>query len=259
MEVLARMGEFDFFTPAPLMLAGPGFSLFGPEHIAWLIYAAALVIVLIVIYRRLPEGIELGSRRRTAMLVVAGVPLVLLVSQDVLMARAGVFSAAWWPLHSCNVCEYLALVYAIRPNRFCGEVLFTLGTVGAIAALLFPGWTYCPPLTWPVVCGFTEHALIMAFILMIVVGGDFRPHLRDIWMTILFTAAYAFFAYWFNTAFGTNFMFVNTPSEGSPLVLWEQMFGYPGYLVPYAALVLVIWVDLHLIATLVRKVTNRGL
>lgn len=81
---------------------------------------------------------RVGSARRTMLLVVAGIPLVLLVSQDVIMAQAGVFGAQWWPLHSCNICEYLAFVYALRPNRFCGEVIFTLGIVGAACALLFP-------------------------------------------------------------------------------------------------------------------------
>lgn len=191
------------------------------------------------------------------MLVVAVVPLVLLVSQDVIMARAGVFGVQWWPLHSCNACEYIALLYAIRPNRPSGEILFTLGTVGALAAILFPGWLYCPPLTWPVVCGFTEHGLIMAFILMIVVGGDFEPKLRDIWVVIVFTGVYAFCAYQFNAAFDTNFLFVNTPSEGSPLVVWAQMFGSPGYLVPFAALIMGLWVVLHLVADAVRRVRAR--
>ena len=54
------------------------------------------------------------------MLVVALVPLALLVGDDVLMASWGLFSPQWWPLHTCNMCEYLLLVYAIHPNRPAG-------------------------------------------------------------------------------------------------------------------------------------------
>lgn len=250
---------YDFFTPAPEMLSGPGFVIFGPEHLAWICFAVILVFAVIRGYGRLPGGTERGSRRRKMMLVVAVIPLILLVSQDAIMASAGVFGVQWWPLHSCNVCEYLALLYALRPNRPTGEILLTLGTAGAACAILFPGWTYCPPLTFPVVCGFVEHALIMAFILMLVLGGDFRPRFSELWESVAFTSALAFAAYLFDKANDTNFLFVNTPAEGSPLVGWYQAFGSPGYIIPYAAVALIVFTCLQgLFCLIARHAGNRA-
>lgn len=238
-------GTYGFFTPAPLMLAGPGFALFGPEHLAWLAASAALVVIVVRGYLRLPGDTARGGPRRRMMVAVAAVPVALSASQDLVMVRAGVFGAQWWPLHTCNLCEFLALAYALRPSRPVGEILFALGTVGALLALLFPGWTYCPPLTWPVVCGFVEHALIVAFVLMLAVAGDLRPELRRIWQPIAFVIGYLLVFYPFNKAFDTNFGFVNVPQEGSPLAWFAQAFGIPGYLVPFAASILAAWVALY--------------
>lgn len=98
----------------------------------------------------------------------------------------------------------------------------------------FPNWSYCPPLTWPVVCGFTEHALIIAFIAMLLAGSDFKPRIRDAWMPAALLAAYAPIVYVFNKAHDTNYLFINTPSPGSPMMPAADAFGNPGYLVPLA-------------------------
>lgn len=227
--------DITFFTAQPYMVdSGLGFPEFGLIHFLYMAYAIAVIVCLTKIYGRLPEGTKWGSPRRNMMIVVAIIPLCLLASQDIIMARAGVFGAQWWPLHSCNLCEYLGLFYALYPNKFSGETLSTLGVVGAACALLFPNWAYCPAWSWPVVCGFSEHSLIIAFITMQIVHGDFTPRMRDVWMPIVLLLAYAPWAYSFNKAHDTNFLFINTPSPGSPMVGLAETFGNPGYIVPIA-------------------------
>lgn len=237
--------EIGFFTAQPYMVGGPGFGVFSLVHFAYLGYSIALIAVLVHVYGGLREGVGWGTPRRTMLLVVAGIPLLLLISQDAIMSSAGVFGAQWWPLHSCNICEYLGLIYALRPNKFSGEVLFTLGIVGALLAIVFPNWWYCPGWSWPVVCGFTEHSCIIAFILMQAFAGDFKPRMRDIWQTVAFLAVYAPIAYWFNKAHDTNFLFVNTPSPGSPMVPAAEVFGNPGYLLPFALVILAAFFGIH--------------
>lgn len=238
-------GGIGFFTAQPFMVGGEGFPLFGLAHIFYLVYGICLIAFLVYVYAGLPEGLRWSSPRRTMLLVVAGVPIVLLLSQDIIMFRAGVFGVQWWPLHSCNICEFLALIYAVKPNRFCGEVLFTLGIVGALAALLFPNWSYCPPWSWPVLCGFTEHSLIIGFVVMQLFGGDLKPDRRSIWKPLVLLCVYSPLAYAFNRSFGTNFFFVNAPAEGSPMVAVADVFGNPGYLVPFAVVLIASWFGLY--------------
>lgn len=238
--------QIGFFTAQPLMGGeGQGFAIFGSVHLWYLAYAIALIVALVCVYRRFAPGTGWGTPRRTMMLVVACVPLALLLSQDCIMIKAGVFSANWWPLHTCNFCELFALLYALRPNDFSGEVLSTLGVVGAICALLFPNWAYCPPWTWPVVCGFTEHALIVAFIAMLVFGGDFKPVRAHIGKPLAFLAVYLVVMYAFNQAFDTNFLFLNYPTAGSPLVGLADLFGNPGYIVPSLALLVAVFFGMY--------------
>lgn len=244
------LGPYTILTPQPSMLdGGYGFALFGPAHLAWLCACSALVALLVRHYRKLPPGTHWGSPRRRMMLAVAALPLLLLVSDDTIMIVGESFPAPWWPLHICNACEYLCLAYTLKPHgafaRFAGEILFCLGITGAFAALLFCNWAYCPPLTWPSICGFLEHTLILAFVLMLLFGGDLTPRVRDLWKAAAFAACYGAVMHPLNAALGTNFGFINQPANGSPLVAIAKTCGNPGYLVPYALLVLAACLAMH--------------
>lgn len=232
-----------------MLNGGYGFVLFGPAHLAWLGTCAVLVVVLVRCYCTLPPGTAGSTPRRRMMLAVAALPLLLLASDDAIMIAGEAFPAPWWPLHICNVCEYLCLAYAFKPHgafaRFAGEILFCLGITGALAALLFCNWAYCPPLTWPSVCGFLEHALILAFVFMLLFGGDLAPRTGDLWKAAAFVACYATIMHPLNAALGTNFGFINQPANGSPLVAMAATCGNPGYLAPYALLVMAVCLVMH--------------
>ena len=231
----------NLFTPATLLAEGQGWPLFGAVHVAWLAASCALIAFCVLHYRALPAG----QARKRMTYVVAIVPLTLLASQDLGFIATGTFTPSWWPLHSCNACEYLGIIYAIWTAAWIGETLFCLSATGAICAVLFPGWAWCPPLSWPVVCGFAEHSLMLALVLMKLATGELRPSLGRLWQAVAFTGAYLVFCLAVNARFGTNFMFVRVPAEGSPLEAFFQLFGWPGYLVPYGLGVLGIWILMH--------------
>ena len=70
---------------------------------------------------------------------------------------------------------------------------------------------------------------------MLLAGGDLRPRREDLRISLAFVAIYLAVVYPLNNALDTNFAFVSTPADGSPLVAVASVFGNPGYLVPYAA------------------------
>ena len=235
----------DFFTPQPLWLGrNAGFALFSTGHQAWVVLCLALVLYLASSYWRLARMDNPAATRacRRASLVCAIVPLALLCLHSALMAAAGAFTIEWWPLHLCNVCELLALLYAVSPNEFAGEALVGLGVPASLLALFFPGWMVAPIWSLPSVCGFLEHALVLASAMFVVVGSDIRPKRDHVLRPLLFLAGYAVLIYPFNQRFGTNFAFVGWPLNYGPLALWAEMYGNPGYLVPYAvAFGLIVW------------------
>lgn len=252
---------YPVFTAQPVLLDAfnrgetRGFAMFGPEHLAWLAACVVLIALLTWRYVRLARG---DGRRALWMLRgMAAVVIALLASEDALMIAASMFWPAWWPLHLCNFAEFFCVGYAIRPNRACRELLLTVGLTGSPCALLFPGWSYCPAYTWPVICGFVEHSLIFALSLCALSDWRCLPRWRDLGISLAFLAVYVIFFRWFNVALGANFGFVTRPAEGSPMVAWEQALGNPGYLVPYLALFVGGMVLFHAVVELQRRKARR--
>ena len=204
---------------------------FSSGHLVWLAVCLCMGSVLVWMHRRL-------NRERTAQLrlelAVACAPLFLLDVHMSSMFAFRAFSPSCLPLHICNLCELLALAYALTCNEGTGSVLYGMGIVGSLAALLFPGWSNAPAWSLPSVCGFMEHALVLTFITMKVLDGSICPKRRDIWKTLAATGLYLAVIYPLNHLLGTNFAFVNWAPYGTPLLGWEEAFGNPGYIVVYA-------------------------
>jgi len=239
--------QLGFFAPQPLLKGSANaMGTISLGHLLWAIYCVALIVGLVFLYKRLEPGLEWGRPRRKMMLAVASAVIFLVVASDVIMIAYGVFTLIWWPLNVCNICEDCMLIYALRPNRFCGEMLFTLGIGGGCAAILFPNWSDCPAFSFPVAVGFTNHALVIAFAIMLIHARDFVPRLRDYWMPALFVVVYAFISYPFNKIFNTNFGFTNITQHDSPLEFLVSVFGNPGFVLPYALLVLTIILAMYL-------------
>ena len=231
MELMPAIEEF--MTPLPVWTERGEIllPLFGAGHLAWLAACLCAGVALVLMHRRLGEDSE---KQRRFELAVALAPLLLLGIHSSSMLAWGAFNPNCLPLHICNLCEILALVYALSGERNVGDVLYGVGIVGSLAALLFPGWRNAPAWSLPSVCGFVEHALVLAFIAMKVLDGSIRPSRRDIWKPLVFTALYLAAIYPLNHLLGTNYAFVNWAPYGTPLLAWEEAFGNPGYIAVYA-------------------------
>jgi hypothetical protein len=128
----------------------------------------------------------------------------------------------------------------MRPSESLSLAVAGLALPSGLLALAFPGWYYCPMLTWASICGFVGHANLVAFALSLILSGDVKPRLRNAWVPLAYLACYLAVIFPFNRAFDTNFAFINWPIAGTPLVAMEKAFGNPGYLAPYLALMMLI-------------------
>lgn len=223
----------DFITPLPVWTERGEIRipLFGTGHRLWLIACICAGFVLVGAHRGLAAAPE--ARRRFE-IGIAATPLALLAIHTASMFAFDAFNPSCLPLHICNLCEVLVLVYALSGNELLGSVLYGVGTVGSLAALLFPGWSYAPTFSLPSVCGFGEHSLVLMFIIMKLRDKSIRPDFRQLWQPLVFTGIYVAAIQPFNSGYGTNFAFVNWAPPGTPLALWDEMYGNPGYIVVYA-------------------------
>ena len=230
MDIMAAI--IDFMTPLPVWDARGDvlLPLFGTEHLTWLAFCLLAGFALVAMHRKLAGRPE---EQRRLELAVAFAPFIFLGVHTSSMLAWGAFNTNCLPLHICNLCEVLALTFAISRRKGIGTVLYGVGTVGSLAALLFPGWSTAAAWSLPSLCGFMEHMLVLAFIVMKLRDGSIRPNIRQIWQPLAFTGIYTAGIYPFNKLAGTNFAFVNWAPYGTPLLGWEQRLGNPGYIGVY--------------------------
>ena len=230
-----------FFTPEDKLPAGVGFAHWSGAHIAWLCIAAAIVAALCLAYRRAPAEGRRRLRRALGWAVLACEAL-----KDVNVLVQGGFDVWFLPLHLCGLAVFFTFAHSLRPGKTLGNFLYSCCMPGAAFALLTPDWTAYPPFSYHSVVGFVVHALLVAYPLMLVVGGDLRPEARRLPRCFAILLGCAVPVAVFNHFFGTNYMFLSWPSPGSPLEWFTSFLGSPGYLLGYLPMLALVWLALYL-------------
>ena len=251
---LPTSDRFQYFFTYELDLPDEveGFSLFGPWHIFWLVLNASLCLILCPVYRRMSE-----KRQQRFGLILCTAMLASEACDDIILLCLGEFDWQYLPLHLCGLAMFVCLAHALTHSDWSAQTLYCLCMPGAAAALIFPDWTRCPPLQYENLHGFIYHTLLILYPVLQLAAGQIRPQIRHIWKPALFLVCTVTPIYFLNHLWGTNFMFVNWPSEGSPLVAMERVMGNPGYLWGYGALVACIMVILYIPPTVRQAVMRR--
>ena len=230
-----------FFTTEALLPPGVGFTLFGREHLLWLLICLALIAALCLFYRRC--GVRGRVRFRRALgLAILGCEL----ARDANLVIQGVFSVYYLPLHLCGLAVFLTLWHSLRPGETLGNLLYSTCMPGAFFAALFPDWTAFPAFSYHSIVGFTVHALLTAYPLSLVLAGDLRPDARRLPRCLLWLLCMAVPVYLFDRAVEANYMFLLRPSDGSPLAWFASFLGTPGYLLGYVPMIALVWLALYL-------------
>lgn len=227
--------------------SGGGFELWGASHIAWLGFAAAVTVLLCLLYRRLGDR----GRRRTET-VIAALLLGGEAARLIVVAVVDRLWIGWLPLHLCGISIFIEAIYCFRPGRVLGDILYAACMPGALMALLFPDWTGYPPFCFLSQNSFVLHTLLVAYPVMLVSAGRIRPDARNLPKVLLFLLSLAIPMYFLNRATGMNFMFLNQPAPGSPL-MWFESLGRPGYLAGYLPIAAAVWTALYLPWALARR------
>lgn len=229
-----------FFSYYDTIPPGAGFEMFGPGHLIVLAVIAAAAVFICRHYRKLPPG-----KRRAVELLIGWTILALDLLRYAFLILFHELRLALLPLHLCGLAVYITFINAVRPGPVKKEILYSLCMPGAAMALIFPAWTPCPIISLVSLECFLIHALIVIYPLMLFAGGDFRPNWRNLPKYLLFIVSAAIPVYIFNKLTGTNFMFINTPLPGTPLELFADWFGNPGYILGILFLIVLVWILLY--------------
>lgn len=188
---------------------------------------------------------------------VALAALALELTRAGVCAGQGLYDITRLPLHLCGLAVYLDVLHALRPERLLGQFLYGFCMPGAAAALLFPDWGGFAPLSFMSLCAFTLHILLVGYTAMQVHGGDITPQPRLAPKCLGIMLLLAVPVYAFDRMTGTNYMFLNWPSPGSPLE-WFAPLGRPYYLLGYLPLLAAVWAPLYLPALLRGRKAGKG-
>ena len=199
---------------------GLGFAQFGSFHLCWLAAIAVFTALMCIIYCRADRKRRERIRHIMALALIADE-----LWKMVWLFIGGTYQATYLPLHLCSINIILIAVHAWRPSKTLDNFLYTFCLPAAVIALCCPTWTKLPPVNFMLLHSFTIHMLLAAYPLMLTVGSDIRPRLREVPKCLLLLVCLAIPIYGFNRLFGTNFMFLMSAPKGTPLVWFARHWG----------------------------------
>lgn len=242
-----------FWTYETDLPAGTGFSLYGRQHIIWMLVLFLGIMVIGGLYKKALAGEKPARRIRFAAAFAA---MFLQVIQGVYRIALGVYDVGTLPLHICSIASYAVFVHCLlrKPPKWFSEILFFPLLPGALCAILFPDWTHYPEFSFMSCAGFLVHGAIVLYIVLRMADGTVQPSPKRAWAPALFLAVYTVCLIPFDRHFQVNYGFLLTPSPGSPLMFIADIFGTgAGYLFGFGLLVFAVMLLCYALAGV-----NRG-
>lgn len=217
-----------------------GFEVWSLGHILWLVFIIAAGIAISSWYK-----IQSAERRRTVRRIFALYMAITETLRDLIIAFTGYFTMEYMPFHLCGLALfYIAADAFIERQKLTKQMIAFAFMPGAVAALIFCNWTIYPFFNFMNIHSFAFHAYIIWYFLMIYRAGEVRTDYKEVWKTIGAIIVLVPPMFYFNKIWGTNFMFLNEASAGSPLVpLWDifgTRFGHLGYIISVICFVIIV-------------------
>ncbi|WP_164779437.1 YwaF family protein [Paenibacillus kobensis] len=224
------------------------FVPYSAEHWAALIGCAAVCIALIVFRKPLREG---NRSRWTAVsiallmaLLEAGLYFTYMIHHE--------WSVWTLPFELCTMSLWLSVVMLLTRSRLLYQILFYLGTLGALQALLTPDLDVTFP-AFRYFHFFLGHIGILAASVYMTAVERMRPALRFLPVAVLALHIAAIPGGIVNYYAGTNYMFLARKPAGGSLLDW--LGPWPWYLI---ALEPIVWLMCLLLFGLVTGADRMG-
>ena len=223
----------EFFTYETTLQSGIGFGMFRVGHFIWLAVIFAGIYLVMRWYRRT----DMRTQRKIEIVTAASMS-VWIVIRAIYIAVLRENFLYELPLHLCSMAGILCGIHCATHWDWLGQVLYSLCLPGAVLALLFPNWNFYPAIHFLSMEAFLFHMGILLYVFLMLWSHKIVPDVKKAGYVVFFMLAVVVPIYFFDQRYDVNYMFVNRPSAGSPLVWLADRMGDPGYLVGYALLML---------------------
>jgi len=241
-----RRFNLDFFTFGDNMdvITNP-LGMFSLQHLLTLLFFFIVGIILVKRYKS-PE-LQSTLRRQMAIAI-----LFLEVIRQVVLLVTNSHAWEFLPLHLCAFGVYLILIDAYFENKYTKEVIFMLTLPGALAALITPDWANNPLINFFTIQSFSIHALMVIYAIMRLKAGELSLHVKNIWMPTTFLFGITPLIMGINHLLDTNFFFLTTGPEGTPLAALQSQFG-GFYISSLALLFFIVWLIMYFLLGIRQK------
>lgn len=238
----------NFFKTADELGGSLPFHSFDLEHFGWLIIILFSIVLMAKIYNVASPKKKTIIRRSLGTLI-----LFIELLRKYTLWVLGTFTYEDVPLHLCSISIYLCFIHAFKPSKRLDDALFMLVLPGAMAALIFPDWNVSVHLNFFYIHSWVIHGLLIMYPIILLNSRELIPNRRHMPFVFVSIGLYAIPIYFLNKVWDTNFLFINTPSPGSPLVFLESLLGNPGYIFGLVGLCLIVWSIMYTISGLIAK------
>lgn len=209
------------FETADTIVEGVGFNYFDLTHIFWLFIFVVYAIYMSLKYKKSNPNERLRLRKKMALAIVLDEIFKIIV-----LCIGGNYGVEYLPLHLCSINIFIIAYHVYKPNVMLDNFLYAICIPGALAALLAPTWIELPITSLMHLHSFTIHILLATYPIMLVVGKDIVPDIKQLPKCVLFTLLMAIPIYFVNVVCDTNFMFLMKADPGNPLKWFGDMFGW---------------------------------
>ena len=177
-----------------------------------------------------------AARARRAKMALGAAACASMGAQLLLLGRAGLLGVnTALPLHLCGAMGVLTVPMLWTQSRTLYALSLLLGAPCALLALLFPAVIDCPDPLWMRLAFDQLHVAIAVAPLLLWRSG--LPPPRDARCALLCLLTFLVIVCTVNRAAGTNYLFLRSPPQGTPLAFLARN-GYAPYLLTLLALVL---------------------
>lgn len=231
------------FEDTNSIIDGVGFSHFDMLHITWLVAFVVFAVVMSIHYKKSDVTQREKIRKYVALSIILNE-----IFKTVVLLIGGHYTVEYLPFHLCSINVFTIAYHVYKPNKNLDNFLYSVCLPGAVAALVAPSWVKLPLANFMHLHSFTFHILLATYPIMLVVGKDIQPNIKEFPKCLLFTCILAIPVYIFNLTFDTNFMFLMYADPGNPLYLFKQWFGHHLLGVPLieAVVLLLLYTPFHI-------------
>ncbi|MBT2639766.1 TIGR02206 family membrane protein [Bacillus sp. ISL-39] len=188
-----------------------GFELFSAEHLVTLGLFFAVYLGMVLLRRRI------RPHKNILRWAIFWTLLACQVSHQSWLILTGQWQIGDLPLHMCSISSFLAMYLFLRKSVKGFYVLYFIGTLPAILAMVTPEMSYTFP-HFDYIEYFLNHSAIPIAVLYFILFEDCRVPRKAVLFTFLVVNLIAVPIFIFNFLFDTNFFYLVSPTESKTIL-----------------------------------------